>query len=29
MHFHKGDLTIGLMVKPPLQEFPNKLENHI
>ena len=29
MHFHKGGLTIGFMVKPPLQEFPHKLENYI
>ena len=29
IHSHKGGLTIGLIVKPPLLECIDKLENYI
>ena len=29
MHSHKGGLTLDLMIKPPLWEDMNKLENYI
>ena len=29
MHSHKGGLSIDLMIKPPLWEYINKLENYI